>query len=95
MTISPRTPREFSAAGIPVRLLCRCGYEKRVDAIEFEFSYGEDFDLSRGWVELSNVLRCEACGDRPVVAFGEPDASVPAAMEFVRERPSRRLAAGR
>lgn len=87
MTTSLRTPREFSAAGIGVRLLCRCGHEKRVEPMEFEFTHGEDFDLSLGWVALSNEFRCEACGDRPVIALGEAQAE---AVEFIVDRPSRR-----
>lgn len=38
MNPSPRTPREFSAAGIPVRLICRCGHEKRVDPIATRYA---------------------------------------------------------
>lgn len=68
-----RTPREFSEAGMVVRVLCRCGHEKRVDPLDIEFTHGEDFDLARGWVALGNDMRCEACGDRPVIAFGEAE----------------------
>ena len=97
MLTSPHTPREFSNAGIAVRVLCRCGHEKRMDPMDFEFTHGEHFDLARGWSELSAQLRCEACGDRPVIAFGEPEA--PARVEdhvaFVLKRPSRRLVGGR
>jgi len=92
MTTPPRTPRDFADAGIAVRSLCRCGHEKRIDPLDIEFSHGEDFDLSRGWVALSNELRCEACGDRPVIAFGEAQAE---AVEFIVERPSRRRAGER
>lgn len=99
MLTSPHTPREFANAGIPVRVLCRCGHEKLVDPMDFEFLYGEHFDLARGWAELSGQLRCEACGDRPVIAFGEPERLSPPIVEdhaaFVAERPSRRRVGGR
>ena len=43
--VAPRTSREFAEAHIPVRLLCRCGHEKRITALDIAFSHGEDFDL--------------------------------------------------
>lgn len=52
-----RTPREFSEAGMVLRVLCRCGYEKRVDPLEIEFTHGEDFDLANGWVVCRRRLR--------------------------------------
>jgi len=95
MTASIRTPREFADAGIAVRSICRCGHQKHIDLLNIAFSHGEDFDLVRGWVALSNELRCEACGDRPVIAFGEP-LPIPVSaedLEYVVDRPSRRLRA--
>lgn len=97
MLTSPHTPREFANARIPVRVLCRCGHEKRIDPMDIEFLYGEHFDLAHGWAELSGQLHCEACGDRPVIAFGEPEqeASFESQADFVTERPSRRIVASR
>jgi len=80
-----RTPREFSNAGITVRVLCRCGHEKAIDPLDFAFTHGDDFDLAGSTVALSAELRCEACGNRPVVSFSEADS------DFVAERPSRRM----
>lgn len=94
MTASPRTPREYADAGIAVRCICRCGHEKRVNPLDIAFSHGEDFDLARGWVALSNDMRCEACGDRPVIAFGEPEPAASVALEYVVERPSRQMRVG-
>jgi len=68
-----RTPREFSEAGMALRVLRRCGHEKRGDPLDIEFTHGENFDLANGWVALGNDTRCEACGDKPVIAFGEAE----------------------
>jgi len=69
-----RTPRDFSDAGVILRVLCRCGHEKQVDPLDIAFTHGEDFDLAGGHLALSSDMRCEACGDRPVIAFGEAEA---------------------
>lgn len=68
----PRTPREFSDAGMVIRVACRCGHEHHMDPLTIEMFYGTDFDLVANAAELVSVIRCEACGSSRPFIFYEP-----------------------
>lgn len=85
----PRTPREVADAGLCVLISCRCGHEEAMDPLMVEFIYGETFDLLASTLELTSAFKCKGCGaDKPLVKIGRPEE----AMDFVAERPSRRVA---
>lgn len=91
----PRIPREFSDAGIVIRVACRCGHEHHMDPLTIELFYGTDFDLVANAAELVSVIRCEACGSsRPFIFFERPTVTV-ADDEVPYGEPARAMAGGR
>lgn len=87
----PRTPREFSDAGMVIRVACRCGHDHRMDPLTMEMFYGTDFDLVANAAELVSIIRCEACGSsRPFIFYEQANV----ADHEVPYAPQARAAAG-
>lgn len=89
----PRTPREFSDAGMVIRVACRCGHQHHMDPLTMEMFYGTDFDLVANASELVSVIRCEACGSSRPFIFYEQSGILDHEVTY-RARPVRRAVRG-